>query len=438
MAFRARLPVDSTQMAEETVTVHGMKDLVVRLSDDPNWARRVSQEVASGIAQELPELAEDPDFRRQMEESTAANIRLLVEMVRSGVDPGEAILPPAAVEYAREIVRRGMTIDALLRAYFIGHSTLFKLAREEIGSNVEDAEALARTIEEFATWTFSFIQTLTSGLVERYSAERERWVRSSAAVKAELIDGLLAGERLDIEATSARIRYRLDRNHLAFVAWTNPAADPGNDPTLLERAAGEIAAAFGVTDPLLLPKGGGQIFGWLGSRAEEIEPKLGALNDKNLKQLGPVTGVRVAFGTIGEELDGFRFSNQQAIEARRVALLSGPEGPTVNWYRDLALTALASSDADRAAEFCREELGPLLGADDRTQRLARTVLCYLEESGSPRRAARRLGVHENTVVNHIRSAEELLGRPLEQRVGEMIVALRLAPIVQNGNGHSHS
>jgi DNA-binding PucR family transcriptional regulator len=93
------------------------------------------------------------------------------------------------------------------------------------------------------------------------------------------------------------------------------------------------------------------------------------------------------------------------------------------------MVALASVDERQARDFVAEELGPLLGEDEASAVLARTLLAFLEEGMSARRAARRLAVHENTVANRIRAAEELLGRPVEERAAELDLALRLAPIV---------
>jgi DNA-binding PucR family transcriptional regulator len=78
-----------------------------------------------------------------------------------------------------------------------------------------------------------------------------------------------------------------------------------------------------------------------------------------------------------------------------------------------------------ARRFVSAELGPLAGGDESTARLAETLAVYLEERSSPKRAATRLGVHENTISNRIRTAQTLLERPIDERVPELLVALRL-------------
>jgi DNA-binding PucR family transcriptional regulator len=54
---------------------------------------------------------------------------------------------------------------------------------------------------------------------------------------------------------------------------------------------------------------------------------------------------------------------------------------------------------------------------------------FYDEGSSFVRAARRLGVHENTVTYRVQRAEELLGHPVSERRLELQVALRLVSLV---------
>jgi DNA-binding PucR family transcriptional regulator len=74
-------------------------------------------------------------------------------------------------------------------------------------------------------------------------------------------------------------------------------------------------------------------------------------------------------------------------------------------------------------------LGELVADNDSAARLRATVQVYLEENLSPARAARRLGVHQNTVVYRVKRAEELLGREIGPRRLQTEVALRLAEML---------
>jgi DNA-binding PucR family transcriptional regulator len=127
----------------------------------------------------------------------------------------------------------------------------------------------------------------------------------------------------------------------------------------------------------------------------------------------------VAVGLPGDGLAGFRRSHAEAMEARRVARLGGLVPPVD--YADVALTALLTKDLDQARAFVARELGDL--AADGVARLADTVLEVLVVQGSPRQAAQRLGLHENTVAKRVRSAEEVLGHPIDERPVQTLAAL---------------
>jgi DNA-binding PucR family transcriptional regulator len=160
---------------------------------------------------------------------------------------------------------------------------------------------------------------------------------------------------------------------------------------------------------------------------------VGAAEPFDMVVAGMPGAPRVAFGSIAAGMEGFRASHREAMQARRVARLSGRRGGTVTRYVDVALTAVASVDLELARDFVARELGPLAAQDDDTVRLAATLRVYLEEHASPRRTAQRLGVHENTVKNRVRAARELLGRSPEERVAELLVALRLVRLTRDGD-----
>jgi DNA-binding PucR family transcriptional regulator len=100
-------------------------------------------------------------------------------------------------------------------------------------------------------------------------------------------------------------------------------------------------------------------------------------------------------------------------------------GSTVR-YDSLALTALLTVDPTEAARFTIAQLGELAEETDAARRVRSTLRVYLEENLSPARAARRLGIHQNTVVYRVKRAEEILGHPIEEGRLELEVSVRLA------------
>jgi hypothetical protein len=393
---------------------------VEALAADPQWLSGLAASITDAIHAEMPELDVDEQLRQGTYASTEGVLRTFLAMVLAGQEPEEAEMPPAAVEYAREFVRRGLPLDSLLRTYYIGHATFFRLYVEQLHEVLDDPIELTRAIEAGGSWSFDFIDTLSRGLVKRYAAERDRWVRSAAALRLDITERLLGSGRIDVEAAEAQLGYRLGRPHLAFVVWGDPD-EPGRDLGALERAASEVADLHAPSQPLLVPFGSDLVAGWIGGPglpdAPELEnARFGAAQE---------SGLRVAFGTRADGIEGFRRSHQQARYARRVALLGGDEPGSVTLYDRVALTSLASADLDHAREFIHTELGPMAAGDHNTRRLATTLMVYLEEGSSPKRAAKRLGVHENTIPNRIKAAQALLERPIEGRAAELLVALRL-------------
>jgi len=193
-----------------------MRELILRFTENREWLPSVSHDITEAIHAELTELNADPELRASTYASTDSVLRLIVDLSRTRRPPNVAVPPPAAVDYAREFVRHGLPLDSLLRAYHIGQATFFRRWSAKAHETIADPDDLVEAVELGANWTFEYIETLSDGLVRRYAEERERWVRSAAAVRAQVIDALLAGEPVDPERAGRRLGYELGRHHLAF------------------------------------------------------------------------------------------------------------------------------------------------------------------------------------------------------------------------------
>jgi hypothetical protein len=401
-----------------------LRRAIEALGADPRWLSGLAATITDSIHAAMPELDADEPLRRGTYASTEGVLRTFVEMVFAGQAPEEAEMPPAAVEYAREFVRRGLPLDSLQRTYSIGHAAFFRVYVEQLREVLDDPVELTHAIEAGGSWSFAYIDTLSRGLVRRYADERDRWVRSAAAHRLEVTERLLSGAPIDLGAAEAQLGYRLGRSHLAFVVWGDAEDERGQDLGAIERAASEIAG-LAAGQPLLVPFGSDLVAGWIGGPGLPDAALLEAARFKAADD----ADLRVAFGAPAEGVQGFRSSHRQARYAQRVALLEGARPGSATLYDRVALTALASADLDHAREFVSAELGPLSADDESTRRLAETLTIYLEERSSPKRAAKRLGVHENTIPNRIRAAQALLDRPIDGRVPELLVALRLRAVL---------
>jgi hypothetical protein len=379
----------------------------------------IAAALADTIHEHLDEL--DDDMRTWTLQSTRANLGVMVTLMREEADPRSAEAPPEALGYAKEYVVRGLDFVLLQRAYRTAQGVYSGMILERLSQITDDADHLAEAMGYFNAWIFAWIEAIERQLTDVYMAEREQWVRGAAALRAAEVRAILAGAPVDAEAVGRRLGYELDRFHVGYVVWNESAVDsPGAGQALfgeMEQVAAAVAESLGARAALTVAQGR-HLACWAGRR----EPQ--HLADLRVPR-GAGRGVSVAAGTPAFGVEGFVLSHREALAARRVAQLRGDRTARVT-FPDLALEALMVDDVEAARRFAERELGPLAAGDDATMRLASTLQVFLEEGASFVRAARRLGVHTNTVTYRVRRAEELLGHRVSERQLELRVALRLA------------
>ena len=361
-------------------------------------------------------------------QSTRANLGLITTLIAAGAAPTHFTAPEEALSYARAFVHEGLSFELLTRAYREGEHAYQRQWLECLHARAGTADELADSMGYVSDWLFAYIGAINSPLSDVYTAEHERWIRGGVAMRSEEVRAILAGAEVDATQASGRLRYRLDGRHLGFVIWNGDAdgARPEGGHSRLvydemDRLAAEIADGLGASSALLLPIGSFYA-GWaaVGSATEPLE-----LPDARGK-------LRIAFGRVGRGVDGFRRSHQEALLAKRVGSLSErPPSGSVD-YQSIVLDSLLTHDLEEAKLFVHNEIGALMDESDPTRRLAATLEIFLHEESSFVRAARRLGIHENTVAYRVRRAEELLGRRVSERQLELRAALRLAPFVRGG------
>ncbi len=390
-------------------------------------APELSAAVVSEIRDRFPELFPTDDDFEENRASSEANIALFAELMAEGREPREAEPPPVALAYVREGVHRGVPLAAFLRSLRLGHAALSSTILVQLEQSTADRDQLAAAADLASAWLFAYVDVLSSLAEEAYMQERERWMRTAAALQTDTLDGILAGRDVDATSASRRLHYELEREHVAIVAWYEHAEEGRDTITDLEAVIGELAGRLGAERPLIEPLGLLAVAAWVGSRSGF---DAGALDGLRLDMsLGP--GARLALGEPARGVNGFRDSHRQALQARRVATLARRPPGAVTRYRRVALAAMATADMEQARAFVTRELAGLDGGDDASLRLIATLQIFLEEGASHSRASQRLGIHENTVRYRIKQAEELLGRGVEERTLDLRVALTLLNIVNH-------
>jgi hypothetical protein len=369
----------------------------------------------------LPQLFPDELTVKENLSSTDASLRQLAQIIEAGGDPQRVDLPPSTLAIARAAVQRQLPLADLTRFYRIAQELGWQWIFGRITATVSDPADLAKAIELATGWIFGYVDRAVVRAEQVYEVEREAWLRGAAATRAAALDDILAERERDAHRASTRLRYDVNRQHVGVIAWVDTVPDDGDSQPLLGRVVTDVASAIGADSSIVHPAGSLAVAGWV-SRRRPFTPA-----EVTLGEVSERSDVRLAFGEPGGGLNGFRQTHVQASHARRVASLMGPHAGPVTRYRDVAVAALASTDAEHAASFVTRVLGPLAAADEDTYRVATTLAVYLQENRSRARAARRLIVHPNTISYRVSQAEAILGRNIDTNTLDLSVALALLP-----------
>lgn len=372
------------------------------------------------IEASMPELREG-ELARGLLESAGDNFRVLFAALRDGTPVEATKAPRGAIAYAEIMVRLGIPLATLLRAYRFGISFLWELWRDALAEHRVTPETQVAALDEAMHVVFAYVDQVCDEVADAYAAARERWNRGAAALRAETVEGLLAGGPVDADAAATRLGYDLRRHHVAFVLAAVPGADDHDVLRRLETAGQWLAGALGCGRPLLVPQGLTGLWAWAGA-AEPPAPD--ALEDL-CRRHPELRGIAVSCGEPAPDVDGFRRSHEQARRAAAVAAMGERAGGRVTRYERVVVASLMLGEADAAREFVRAELGGLVAEDDATNRIRATLQVYLEEGARASTTARRLAIHQNTVAYRLHQAEALIGRPIAQRRFELEAALRL-------------
>jgi len=381
-------------------------------------------DLAQGLTDHLfatmPELADgDAELREETRASCEANIDQILRLWKVGVGADALVLPVEAAEYVRGLVRRGITLAALLRTYRVGHGWFWDRFKQALQDHVTDADELVAAQDHSSAFMFAYIDRISGVLVAEYGTERDRVVRSADQLRAETVRAILAGEAVDEEVAARRLGYELRRHHVALRIWSS-----GRELRGLERAATEATAALGSSEPLVVESGVASLDVWWGSYEPFDAEAVVALDAYE-----PPVGIHIAAGSCCQGIEGFRRSHGEALQAARIASLAGEVAGAVTSYARVELVALLAADLPRARAFVASRLGPLASPTEPTARLRETVLAFLIAGGSSTRVAKELYVHQNTVTYRIKKAEELLGRRVTDDPVELSCALMLAAVL---------
>jgi PucR C-terminal helix-turn-helix domain/GGDEF-like domain len=375
--------------------------------DADRAACAVTEDIRSAVWPSL----EDPSFHAALSRSGRDNVRTVLDLLAGRIDA--CVIPSGALEFADVAAYLDIPAAELEKAYRVGTASLWWRWWSVARTRADDAHGLEELIGRPTQTIHAYFDHVLDAVIPRYqevSAELNRSRRDHRRmVLAQILDGSIDAITEELDRI---LGYSLGDTHLAAVIETPGISPPTGDIARLRDAAdarGTLMAQHTARTWLV----------WLGRPGG-----FGPTNLSRMRRALVDTGLTIAVGAPADGLAGLRRTRQHAVETQRVQHALGIDGCRCLWAHEVRLETLLLGDKQRARDFLTDELGPLGAGDSFTRRLRETLLAWLT-MGSHGSAAAMLGVHENTVRNRLRAAEELLGVPLTGRRTELMVALRL-------------
>jgi hypothetical protein len=341
----------------------------------------------------------DPEYLQGLRASISVAVDFGLEVIERG-EQAVGPPPPLLLAQARLAARHGVSSDTVLRRYSAGFLVLSDFLVKEAEEVGLKGSFLQRVLRAQAA-----LDRILAAVSEEYAREQREHPSSTQERRTELVERLLAGERLD----TSSLGYELQCTHLAAIATGEGT----------QEALKYLASAFECR-LLAIPRPDGTLWAWLGSR----EPLAMCELHRCAKESWPQEA-KVAIGESAQGLEGWRLSHRQAKAALPVFQRS-PE-PFVR-YADVALLAAVLQDELLTSTLRRLYLEPLEAERDGGEVLRETLRAYFAAGSNVSAAAGELGVRRQTVADRLRLAEERIGRPLDTCPAEVEVALRLGDL----------
>jgi DNA-binding PucR family transcriptional regulator len=331
----------------------------------------------------------------------AANVR----------DPGAPVAANLGVEplaIARELVRRGAD-ESSLHSYRTGQNAAWLRWMSIAFGLTSDVDELRELLDVSARSIAAFIEATIAAITAQMHVERDELTRGTHAERREVVALVLDGAPISPKSAAQRLGYDLDQIHHAAIVWSDAA---GSDLGLLERAAESVAHVVGGQRRLTVIASAATLWVWVPSATE---PDL----DQLRVATAALAGVRIALGSRGRGVDGFRRSHFDALTTQRMLARVGAEHRVAS-FADVRLVSLVTQDPDAARQFIADTLGDLATAP---AELRNTLLTFLGEGCNASRAADLLHTHRNTLLRRLGRAAELLPGGLEGNRVHVAVAL---------------
>ncbi len=146
----------------------------------------VAHSVQRQLATDIAELrGGDAEILDLLTASVESNIDTIFGALRHDISLDNIEAPTAALEYARRLAQRGgVPMNALVRAYRLGHALVLDVAADEIGTAALDPRTSLALYGRITSMTFGYIDWISQQVVGVYEDERDRWLTNRNSTRA--------------------------------------------------------------------------------------------------------------------------------------------------------------------------------------------------------------------------------------------------------------
>lgn len=307
------------------------------LDAPPDWFAEV--DAAAFSAPDMQPVADDPELRAFAVRATHA---IVTHWAQANVrNPGMPVAPNTEepFEAVRLFTYRGYH-EASLDAYRLGQNAAWRRWMRVAFELTSDAEELHELLDVSAASISDFVNATIAATVAQLKKEREQLARGGDSARRELVALLLNGTPVGRESAEQTLGYRLAQRHTAAVVWTTESAPR---LTELEQVADSLARHTRAREWLRIVASPGTVWMWL-AEADTVHLRDAA------REIGASAGLRVAIGSTGRGIDGFRVAHLDAISTQQTMARLDTDHP-VGTFAEVEGVLLLTSDPDRANRF---------------------------------------------------------------------------------------
>ncbi|MBQ7805730.1 helix-turn-helix domain-containing protein [Rhodococcus sp. (in: high G+C Gram-positive bacteria)] len=406
-------------MSIQTSPTNGRRDVAQVALD---WQTRLSpalEAVLAAISDGVPETTA-PEVEPIVRVTCEGNLQALVGHMARGV-PLDLVDPSAELRsLTATLATMGFALSSIMRAYHVGaEETVHQWMLEVDRQNWPRDDSVA-VIREGTAFMLRWLIALTDGVTFTYQAETDRIAKDRDFARIERVRRILQDSGISERNASRELGYALTGTHVALVQVLDTSTGIGapvplsEQGTIFEQTLRTLGLPIDPVAALHVRVDLHTVWSWIPSTSEALS-RLNAIP-------GPVL---VGIGTSRSGVSGFRISHQEAQEAVRVARLRSHPTGRVTRFNDVETVSLCTQDVQRAADFVRNELGPIAQRTPAMDQLRETLARYLECNSNARAAAAKLYVHHNTVRARIERIESLLGHPVALRRFALELAMNI-------------